>query len=212
MYSHYQTTPKLGQRPCLLLIDLYNLSYKGGNRPVRELLDINPSGCGEHAYAAIEPTKKLIQMFRDANHPIIYSTRLWEAHASGTHSTQRKRKELCEEDYDIYFEFSPEPADVIIKKSRASVFFGTTMAETLEDLKIDSLVIAGESTSGCVRASVVEAYSHGLPPVIISDCVFDRNPVSHAINLFDMHHKYGHVMSLSAFEPKYKSLLSEGAA
>ena len=68
--------------------------------------------------------------------------------------------------------------------------------QVVEDLGIDSIVLGGESTSGCVRASVVDAYSRGLPPVIVQECVFDRNPISHAINLFDMHHKYGHVTPL----------------
>lgn len=200
MYAHYSTKPRLGTKPALLLIDLYNLSYKGGNKPVRELLDTNPSGCGEHAYRAIAPTQALIQHFRERQLPVIYSTRRWSAHSEGVHSTQRQRKALTEEDYAIYEAFQPEPGDTIIYKPRASVFFDTPMAETMKALGVDSLVIAGESTSGCVRATTVEAYSHGYPPILVEDCVFDRNPISHAINLFDMHHKYGHVMSLEAFE------------
>ena len=200
MYAHYQSEPRLGSSPALLLIDLYNLSYKGGNKPVRELLSTNPSGCGEHAYKAIAPTQALIQLFRDRQLPVIYSTRRWYAHSEGVHSTQRQRKALTEEDYAIYEAFCPEPEDTIIYKPRASVFFDTPMAETMKELGVDSLVIAGESTSGCVRASTVEAYSHGYPPILIEECVFDRNPVSHAMNLFDMHHKYGHVMPLEAFK------------
>jgi maleamate amidohydrolase len=88
------------------------------------------------------------------------------------------------------------PDDVVIRKSRASVFFQTELDDVIRDQGIDSIVVGGESTSGCVRASVVDAYSRGLPPVLVEDCVFDRNPISHAINLFDMHHKYGHVTSL----------------
>lgn len=200
MYAHYGTQPRLGKKPALLLIDLYNLSYKGGNKPVRELLETNPSGCGEHAYRAIAPTQTLIQLFRERQLPVIYSTRLWSAHSEGVHSTQRQRKALTEDDYAIYEAFKPEPQDTIIYKPRASVFFETPMAATIQELGVDSLVIAGESTSGCVRATTVEAYSHGYPPILIEECVFDRNPVSHAINLFDMHHKYGHVMGLKAFE------------
>lgn len=199
MYAHYNSEPRLGKQPALLLIDLYNLSYKGGDRPVRDLLASNPSGCGEHAYRAISPTQALIRLFRERQLPIIYSTRLWAAHSAGTHSTQRQRKAIVEDDYAIYSAFKPEAHDTVIYKPRASVFFQTPMANTLEKLGVDSLVIAGESTSGCVRATTVEAYSHGFPPILVEECVFDRNPVSHAINLFDMHHKYGHVMSLDAF-------------
>ncbi len=196
MYAHYRSEPKIGKRPCLLLIDLYNLTYKGGNLPVSEVIKMNPSGCGEHAHRAIAPTKNLITLFRNHRLPIIFTTRDWEAHSTGTHSTQRQRKNISESDYNIYGEFIMSPDDVVIRKTRASVFFQTELDDVIRDQGIDSIVVGGESTSGCVRASVVDAYSRGLPPVLIEDCVFDRNPISHAINLFDMHHKYGHVTSL----------------
>ena len=196
MYAHYRSEPKIRKRPCLLLIDLYNLSYKGGNLPVSEVIKTNPSGCGEHAYRAIEPTKKLIGLFRHHKLPIIFTTRDWKAHTGGTHSTQRQRKNIYEADYDIYAELPLEPSDILIRKSRASVFFNTELDDVIKEQGIDSIMVGGESTSGCVRASVVDAYSRSLPPVLIEECVFDRNPISHAINLFDMHHKYGHVTTL----------------
>lgn len=201
-YKHYRSELKLGERPCLLLIDLYNLSYKGGDLPVSEVVKNNPSGCGEHAYRAIEPTKQLIQLFRILSLPIIFTTRDWKAHSSGTHSTQRQRKNICRTDYEIYSAFDNSPNDILIHKSRASVFFRTALDSVIEKLGIDSIVIGGESTSGCVRASVIDAYSRGFPPVIAEECVFDRNPISHAINLFDMHHKYGHVTSLQTITEK----------
>ena len=196
MYQHYHSEPKIGSKPCLLLIDLYELSFKGGDLPVSEVIKTNPSGCGEHAHKAIKPTQLLINLFRQLQLPIIFTTRDWQAHSSGTHSTQRQRKNISESDYDIYAEFNCLPGDTLIRKSRASVFFRTELDQVVEDLGIDSIVLGGESTSGCVRASVVDAYSRGLPPVIVQECVFDRNPISHAINLFDMHHKYGHVTPL----------------
>ena len=196
MYQHYHSEPKIGSKPCLLLIDLYELSFKGGDLPVSEVIKTNPSGCGEHAHKAIKPTQVLISLFRQLQLPIIFTTRDWQAHSSGTHSTQRQRKNISESDYDIYAEFNCLPGDTLIRKSRASVFFRTELDQVVEDLGIDSIVLGGESTSGCVRASVVDAYSRGLPPVIVQECVFDRNPISRAINLFDMHHKYGHVTPL----------------
>ena len=196
MYEHYRSEPKIGTRPCLLLIDLYNLSYRGGNLPVSEVIKTNPSGCGEHAHRAIAPTKSLIDLFRRHELPIVFTSRDWEAHSTGTHSTQRQRKNIAESDYDIYHEFPLSPGDILVRKSRASVFFQTELDHVIKEQGIDSIVVGGESTSGCVRASVIDAYSRGLPPVLVEDCVFDRNPISHAINLFDMHHKYGHVTSL----------------
>ena len=209
MYRHYHSEPKIGVKPCLLLIDLYNLSYKGGDLPVSEVIKTNPSGCGEHAHKAIKPTQILISLFRELQFPIIFTTRDWQAHSSGTHSTQRQRKNISESDYDIYPELNCLPSDTLIRKSRASVFFRTELDEVIEEMGIDSIVLAGESTSGCVRASVVDAYSRGLPPVLVQECVFDRNPISHAINLFDMHHKYGHVISVREVTELLKSRTRE---
>ena len=197
MYKHYHSVPMIGCRPCLLLIDLYNLSYKGGNKSVMEVIKTNPSGCGVNAHQAIQPTKELISFFRSEELPIIFTTRDWQAHSSGLHSTQRKRKGITPADYDIFPEFELFKTDFIIYKSRASVFYQTNLDNLIAHLGVDSIIVGGESTSGCVRASVVDAYSRGFPPILVEECVFDRNPVSHAVNLFDMHHKYAHVAKLT---------------
>ena len=65
---------------------------------------------------------------------------------------------------------------------------------------VGDLFVAGESTSGCVRASVVDAFSFGYRVCVVEDCVFDQNPVSHAVNLYDIQHKYGQVSGLSVIE------------
>jgi len=85
---------------------------------------------------------------------------------------------------------------LIIYKERASAFFGTPLIAHLTWLQADTLLVCGESTSGCVRASVVDAYSFGIHPVVIEECCFDRSLISHKINLFDLHHKYADVMHL----------------
>ena len=79
-------------------------------------------------------------------------------------------------------------------KQRASVFFGTPLVAHLTQLGVQTLIICGESTSGCVRATAVDAYSHGYHVVLVEECCFDRSILSHKINLFDMHHKYVDVM------------------
>jgi maleamate amidohydrolase len=85
---------------------------------------------------------------------------------------------------------------VVIFKERASGFFGTPLVAHLTQLGVDSLIVCGESTSGCVRASCVDAYSFGYHVSIVEECVFDRSPLSHKVNLFDLHHKYSDVMKL----------------
>jgi nicotinamidase-related amidase len=83
---------------------------------------------------------------------------------------------------------------VVITKQRASVFFGTPLAAHLTQLGVRTLIICGESTSGCVRATAVDAYSHGYHVVLVEECCFDRSVLSHKVNLFDLHHKYTDVM------------------
>ena len=72
------------------------------------------------------------------------------------------------------------------------------MAAHLTQLGIRTTIICGESTSGCVRATAVDAYSHGFDVVLVEECCFDRSPLSHKVNLFDMHHKYADVLHLDA--------------
>src|SRR6516165_5253083 len=101
-------------------------------------------------------------------------------------------------DYAIRPEFKPQPQDVVITKQRASVFFGTPLIAHLTQLGVQTLIICGESTSGCVRATAVDAYSLGFHVVLVEECCFDRSILSHKVNLFDMHHKYVDVMHVDA--------------
>jgi nicotinamidase-related amidase len=82
----------------------------------------------------------------------------------------------------------------VITKQRASGFFGTPLQAHLQQLGIRSLIVCGESTSGCVRASSVDAYSLGFHVTLAEECCFDRSLLSHKVNLFDLHHKYCDVM------------------
>ena len=82
----------------------------------------------------------------------------------------------------------------MIRKERASAFHSTPLIAHLTRLGISSLIVCGESTSGCVRASVVDAYSYGYHVTVAEECVFDRSQLTHKMNLFDMHHKYADVM------------------
>ena len=82
----------------------------------------------------------------------------------------------------------------MVYKERASAFFGTPLIVHLRRLGVESLIICGESTSGCVRASTVDAYSTDSPMSLVEECTFDRSLLSHKVNLFDLHHKYADVM------------------
>ena len=90
----------------------------------------------------------------------------------------------------------PLPSELVIKKTKASAFFGTPLREVLHDLNIDSLLICGTTTSGCVRASIVDAFSHGLRCFLVEECAFDRFELSHLVNLWDINAKYADVITL----------------
>jgi maleamate amidohydrolase len=192
IYQSYHRKTYIGNKAALLLVDLYNLVYQGGPRPVREVVKENPSSCGIHAWKAIEPTRELISIARSYSIPIFYSTR----GAGQVQSTYRQQTSIVDNSYDIKEEFCPQNGDIIIYKERASCFFGTPLIAYLTKLGIDTLLICGESTSGCVRASTVDAYSYGFHPVVVEDCTFDRSSLSHKVNLFDLHHKYADIMNL----------------
>jgi Isochorismate hydrolase len=93
-------------------------------------------------------------------------------------------------------DFKPQPGDVVVTKQRASIFQGTPLFSHLSLLGVQSLIVCGESTSGCVRASVVDGTTNRLRMVVAEECVFDRHEACHAINLFDMNQKYADVLPL----------------
>ncbi|KCZ87908.1 isochorismatase family protein [Hyphomonas johnsonii] len=93
-------------------------------------------------------------------------------------------------------ELAPGPNDIVLMKQYASAFFGTSLASTLSALKVDTVLIAGFSTSGCVRASALDALQHGFAPFVVQEACGDRHEAPHNSNLFDLHAKYAEVVSL----------------
>jgi maleamate amidohydrolase len=196
VYSHYERETFVGPAPALLAIDLYELAYQGGAKPVPEVAKTYPSSCGEYAWAAIEPTKRLFAAARAAGLPIFYSTSDVRpgSQPSKVTATKRRRVPVTPDVYEIKSEFKPQSGDVVVTKQRASAFYGTPLLAHVTQLGVQTLIVCGESTSGCVRASAVDAYSNGFHVVLVEECCFDRHLLSHQINLFDLHHKYADVM------------------
>ena len=197
VYKPYRRETYVGARPAVLAIDLYNQAFEGGPLPVHEVVKEFPSSCGVYACQAVKPIQELLAVARANGIPIIYTTTETrkEVDPAGVRATKR-RSGIVEGGYKIREEFRPQTGDLIIYKERASAFFGTPLIAHLVQHGIDSLIVCGESTSGCVRASVVDAYSYGFHAVVVEECCFDRSLLSHKINLFDLHHKYADVMHL----------------
>jgi maleamate amidohydrolase len=89
----------------------------------------------------------------------------------------------------------PQQTELVVTKQYASAFFGTPLASTLTALGIDTLLITGLSTSGCVRASALDALQHGFVPFVVREACGDRHPAPHEANLFDLQAKYAEVIS-----------------
>jgi nicotinamidase-related amidase len=198
LYRDYRRDTYLGKRPALLAIDLYNTVYAGGRGPVHEVSKEYPSAIGDYAWDAIEPTKQLFSLVRSRGLPVIYTTGedRQAARPKAIKATNRRAGKSIENPSGIFEAFKPEPEDLMIYKQRASGFYGTPLVAHLTQAGVDTVIICGESTSGCVRASVVDAFSNGFHVVVVEECTFDRSLLSHQVNLFDMHHKYADVMHI----------------
>ena len=194
IYQAYRRRVCVGENPAVLAIDLYNKAYRGGDRPVKEVDREFSGSCGEHAWKALPPTQALFKAARRAGMPIIYTTRHLDT--GGVHSTNRNIGREADDTYAIKPELAPASDELVIYKERASAFFGTSLIAHLQQKRINSLIICGESTSGCVRASTVDAYSYGFHNVVVEECTYDRSVISHKVNLFDLHHKYADVMHI----------------
>lgn len=196
VYKSYRRDVYVGPRPALLAIDLYNLVYRGDPAKLpHELAAEHPSSCGRYAWEAVEPTRRLFAAVRAAGLPVFYTTS-----PSGKGDIYATNRQVGvgsgDDDFAIHEAFAPEPGDVVVLKERASGFFGTPLIAHLTRLGVSSLIICGESTSGCVRATTVDGYSHGFHCTVVEECVFDRSLLSHKVSLFDLHHKYADVIGV----------------
>ena len=151
---------------------------------------------------AVKATVPLLKAAREQGVPIIYTRVVY--HQSGADGGLFVRKvpalrRMVEGEplAEIVPELPPAPDDVILIKQYASSFFGTSLAAMLTARGIDTLIITGCSTSGCVRATAVDAMQNGFRPIVPRECVGDRHDGPHEANLFDINAKYGDVVPLS---------------
>ena len=206
-----------GERPVVLVVDV-NYNFVGDRpEPIQESINRWRNSCGEQGWQAVERIAVLLEAARSRRVPIIYSTAM-DVRPDGFERGRWKDKNSRNpEDWvahrsagnAIVAPIAPRPEDVVIRKDKPSVFFGTLLASFLVDLQADSLIVCGTTTSGCVRASVVDAFSYNYRISIVEECTFDRGEASHAINLFDMGQKYADVVSLGE-TVEYLRRLPEG--
>lgn len=193
-----------GQRPVVLVIDV-NYNFVGDRpEPIEASIRRWRNSCGEEGWAAVESIRRLTAAARQQRIPVIYSTGMdyrpdgWDA------GRWRDKNSRNSEDVTVHAEngntivppIAPEPQDIVIRKYKPSVFFGSMLAGFLTDLQADSIIACGGTTSGCVRATVLDGFSLNYRMAVVEECTFDRGQASHALSLFDMQAKYADVVSL----------------
>lgn len=158
---------------------------------------------GGNIDAAVKRTAGLLEFFRSARLPVAFTRIVYAEDGSdaGVFCLKAPNLRLLTETHpagQIVAELAPMKNEYIIRKTQASAFFGTGLAPWLVREGADTVVVAGCTTSGCVRASVVDALSHNFRPIVARDCVGDRALGPHQANLFDMAQKYADVLERDA--------------
>jgi nicotinamidase-related amidase len=192
----------LGESPALLVIDM---TYEFiGDRPEPVLASIKrwPHSSGEVGWRALKPIGRVIAAARVARAPIFYTRGQFDRHASdaGRWAGKLARGFEWPEDRryrgdDFVHEIAPQPDDVIVRKDKPSAFFGTPLMAYLNERRIDTVLVTGCTTSGCVRGTAIDAFSYNFKVAVVEDGVFDRAETPHKVNLFDLHQKYADVMT-----------------
>lgn len=178
-----------GRRPAVLVVD-FIVGFTDLESPLASDLD-----------AEIEATSALLETARECRIPVLFTTTAYDVGMEDAGVFPLKVPSLAllvrgSKWIEIDPRLERRSTEPVIEKKYASAFFGTSLAEILAADEIDTLIITGCTTSGCVRASVVDALQNGYRAIVPRQCVGDRSPEQHAANLVDIDGKYGDVMEL----------------
>jgi nicotinamidase-related amidase len=190
-HDGFHGTAGLGSRPALVVVDV-NVGFTDPASPlVCDLDDV------------VGAIARLLEAFRAASLPVAYTTVAYDAAAKRAAAAFIDKipalltLETGSRWVEIDPRLAPEPGEPLFNKLWASAFFGTPFGSFLAASGADSLVVTGASTSGCIRATVVDALQHGYPPTVPREAVGDRNPAAHEANLYDIDAKYGDVVPVA---------------
>ncbi len=187
----YDNRLGFGLRPALILVDF-----------VQAFFDHN---CALYAGVedALASALRVREVARAAEIPVIYTNVIY--HEDGADGGVFFRKAPVLKNFIVgnpmgnwTLDLQPTAGELVISKQYPSAFFGTSLASTLHVMGIDTLIITGVTTSGCIRATCVDAMSHGFIPIVVADACGDRHEAPHEANLFDMNAKYADVVDEAA--------------
>lgn len=199
-----------GERPAVLVVDV-NYNFTGDRRePILDSVARWPNSCGEDAWDALPRIRELLDAARAKGLPVVYTTGAmredgwdraswsWKNSRTGEWRSGADIPRTNLDGNEINGEIAPTPRDIVIRKLKPSAFHGTPLNSFLVNLKADSVIMVGTTTSGCVRASVIDAFSENYRVALVEEGCFDRSQASHAINLCDMNAKYADVVDLAS--------------
>lgn len=179
-----------GERPALIIIDMLK-GFTDSTMPLGANLDMQ-----------IEAQKPLLKIAHERDIPVIFSTVMYEeaeAKDAGLWGIKMKGSLTLtagSEAVKIDPRVGMQPKDILLVKKYASCFFGTDLVPRLNSRRVDTLIITGCTTSGCVRATAVDAVQNGFRPMVVREAVGDRSAAAHEQSLFDLNAKYADVVSL----------------
>lgn len=187
-----------GDHPALLIIDMQYRTIGNSPKPFYESLEDYTTSCGEVGWAAMEQVVRLLAAFRAAGRPVLYphvAPKLAEDRGGTLGQKVPGIMDVPDRGYEFPEQIAPRSGDLLLPKKHPSAFFGTPLASYLIGLGVDTLVVTGCTTSGCVRGTVVDAFSYNFKCVIPADAVYDRAATVHQVNLFDLAQKYADVLT-----------------
>lgn len=205
----------IGNKPALLIVDVQYGFTGDSPENIEDSIQKYPTSCGESSWQAIHHIQQLLEAARKAELPIFYTI------IEGSKSFPNDRVAIKGNIFDhpallegekgakVVEELNPKYGEIVISKKKPSAFFGTPLASYLIAKQVDTLIVTGCTTSGCVRASVIDAFSHNYKVIVPEECSFDRGIASHAINLFDMQQKYADVVPVEKVMKELSSLAFE---
>lgn len=186
----YHARQSWGARPALVLIDFAKAYFD----------ETSPLFGGEGCKAALDKAAVLAEAARANGVSVIFTEVKYQPGGADGGAFYAKVPALSCFDagaptQELAPPLSMEEGDILVTKQYPSAFFGTSLATTLHFMKIDTLLLTGLTTSGCVRATCIDSISHGFVTLVVEDAVGDRDPRPHEANLFDMSAKYADLLT-----------------
>jgi maleamate amidohydrolase len=195
-------SPLVPGAKCALVVVDVTLGFCGREGLTLEEATLEfPTACGPASWVAMPRIARLIGLFRHASLPVVYTYPDTDSQEFTGSVGKSQRANWPPRHYNDFPEaILPQRGEWVMGKAKASGFFQTALPQYLTRMGVDTVVVCGVSTSGCVRATAVDASSYGYRTFVVDDCCFDRSYYAHCANLFDLHAKYASVLSLNELE------------